>query len=356
MLDFLFNKKYLSTSNLASYQDSIIVRPGINVDDVDKIVEELHKYDILFNGFFGLNAVSENNLFIRQQLILATMAYIKKDLDACRIAKQKADDALSNLKVDMFYLEGYSYFLYVMAAYEFYFRFVPQYSYGNIDLNFLLTIKGMYSRISGPDGAVLTTDTRAEHKIQNLDRLGFSNNLYSVYYMNNQTTFVFINHNRHINRLANDGHVNYDFGHFCVFHENKWMVLHPFYPGYKDKAGTSLKESWNHNIISNGMYTKEPYWRYLPKQELVHWKNSSNVHLFQIGDKITRKIEILRNGIFVTDNGGDYSSFNLADDCRFNYSGKATEKVGYHSPGDGKVETHKRLELSGDNRIFWMEF
>lgn len=355
MLDFLFNKKYTDPTNLAKYQDSILVRPGLNREDVDGYISELHKYDILFNGFFGFNAIAENNLFIRQQLILAVMYYIKKDNEACKEAKKKADATLANLRVHLFYMEGYSYFLYVMMAYEFYFKFVPEFAYGNVSLNLLLTMKGMYANISGPDGSVLTTDTRSENKITNTDRLGFSNELYSVYYMNNQTTFVFINHNKHINRLAKNHHINFEFGHFCLFNQNKWLILHPFYPGYKDKMDTPLKESWNNNVISNGINTKEPYWRVLPKMDLVHEK-ISNVHKFKIGNKITRKIEILRNGIFVTDNGGDFSSFNLANDCKFNYTGKAVEKVGYHSPGNGKVETHKRLELSGDNRIFWMEF
>ncbi len=173
--------------------------------------------------------------------------------------------------------------------------------------------------------------------------------------MNNQTTFVFINHNKNINKLAKNLHVNYEFGHFCLFNKGQWLVLHPFYPGYNQKSDSNLKESWNNNVIMNGMNTKEPYWRYLPKQNLVHEKKN-NVHYFKIGKNITRKIEILRAGIFITDNGGDFSSFNLSDNCKFNYSGWAAEKVGYHSSERGKIETHKRLELTGDNRIFWMEF
>ena len=355
MLDFIFNKKYRNPANLAEYQEFIISKQSINLIDVNNIILEMKKYNILFESFLGLNGIAENNLYIRQQVILAGLYFLNGDKDSCKSSKIKADNVLRNLKRGWQYLEGYSYLLYVISAYEFYFRYVSQYAYGTIDLSSLYTMKSYLSNISAPDGSILLTDTYFTDKIFNNDRIDFSNDLVSTRYVNDETTFVFINHNSNINRLSNNLHINYEFGHFAVYCKDKWVVKHPFYPGYHLKSSTDIKESWNHNIIIDGMKTKEPYWRYLPKQDLVYEKEG-NVHKFKMGKNITRKIEILSAGIFVTDNGGDYSSFNLADNCKFNYSGRAIEKIGYHSTERGKIEKHKRLELSGDNRIFWMEF
>jgi hypothetical protein len=354
MLESIFNRKYLNPTNLAEFQDNIISKPGINLTEVDSYIGELNRFDILFQSFLGLNGISNNNLFIRQQLILSALYFMKKEKDKSKMLKEKADSAFNNLRSNQFYLEGFSYLSYVINAYQFYFRYVTE-SYGEIEWKNLVMMQQFYRNVAGPDGSILMTDTCFTDKVTNEDRVGFHNDLYSSSYLNNQTTFVFINHNKNINRLAKNFHVNYEFGHFCVFDKNKWQVLHPFYPGYGLKSKTDLKQSWNNNIICDGLNTKEPYWRFLPKKELYYDRNGS-VHLFKIGDKITRKIEVLNNGIFVTDNGGDFSSFNLVEDCKFGYYGKMVEKIGYHSPERGKIETHRRIELSGDTRIFWMGF
>jgi len=354
MLNFIFNRKYLNPTNLAEFQDNIISKPGINLVEIDSYIEELNQYNILFESFFGLNGISQNNLFIRQQLILSALHYLKKDQEKTKIFKTNADRAFNNLRYNQFYYEGLSYLSYVIEAYKFYFRYVGE-SFGGIDWTTLIFMRQFLSHIAGPDGSVLLTDTCFTDKLKDDDRIGFHNELYSASYLNNQSTFVFINHNPNINRLSKNFHINYEFGHFCVFHKDKWQVLHPFYPGYGLKAKTDLKQSWNNNIICDGLKTKEPYWRFLYKNELKYNRNG-NVHLFEIGDKITRKIEVLNNGIFVTDNGGEFSSFNLAKDCKFGYHGKIVEKIGYHSPERGKVESHRRVELFGNNRIFWMEF
>lgn len=354
MFEFL-DPQYRSTSNLVNYQDWIINRAGINVDDVDKYIKELNKYNILFNSFMGLNQVPNSNIIIRQNVILAALYYIKGEKDKAKKYKILADETFLNLKRHWIYLEGFSYFLYVKMAYDFYLKFVPQFFAGNVDTMTFTTMEKVYAKFASPDKKVPTTDTAFIHEIYNEEKLNYVNELYSVHYLNNTGTYIFVNHNKTINDYSKNFHMNYEFGHFCIFHDGKWLLKHPFYPGYDMKQKTNIKEAWNHNIIY-GSHCKEPVWRYLPKQKL-EWEYKNGTYNFKIGKSITRKIEIMSNGIVVSDSGGDYSSFNIADDLNPNCSGtKVVEKLGYHAPTYGVVEPHKRIEIYGNHRLFALGF
>lgn len=358
MFEFL-DSRYRSSSELVNYQDHIISLPGINTEKIDQYILELNKYNILFSSLFGLNGIPESNIAIRQNLILAALNYLKGDKTKSKELKEKADNIFVNLKESWFYLEGLSYFKYVKMAYGFYFRYCPQYFAGNVDFMTLSTMDEYYKKISNYDGSVPVTDTYFyERVIADQERLNFTNKLYSTYYLNKQSTYIFINHNPHISWPAKNLHINFEFGHFVLFDRGRWKVLHPWYPGYNKKSSTKIKESWNNNIIV-GSYSNEPYWRYKPnKPALIHSKYGS-VHKFSIGRNGTeakRTIEVMNNGIIVKDSGGDYSSFNVSDDCKYEAIGKLKETIGYHSSEAGKVETHKRIELRGSERIFSLAF
>lgn len=358
MFEFL-NSKYRNSTELVRFQDYLISLPSINTEKVDEYISELNKYNILFNSFLGLNSIPESNIAIRQNLVLAALYYIKKDLNKAKELKEKADNLFVNLKASWFYLEGFSYWRYVKSAYDFYFKFCPQHFAGNIDSMTLLTMGEFYKKISNYDGSLPVTDTYfSDRVVPEQERLNFSNNLYSTYYLNSQSTYVFINHNSHISWPRNNRHINFEFGHFVVFDKGRWKVLHPWYPGYASKSNSKIKESWNNNIIV-GSHSSEPLWRLNPNPPGLYHDKRGPLHNFRIGrngEFGKRTVEIMNNGIVVTDNGGDYSSFNISDDCDFNVTGKIKESVGYHSPEVGKVEIHKRIELYGSKRVFSISF
>lgn len=357
MLDFITNSRYRNPTSCVQYQDSIINRPGINLLEVDSYIKELNKYNIIFNSILGLNEVPESNIAIRQNILLSTLYYIKKDLLKTKEYKVKADEIFVKLKKNWMYIEGWSYLQYVKHAYTFHYKHVPLYFAGFVDLETFSTMEKVYRKFASPDNKLLFTDTSFQDELLNEERVDFVNDLYSVHFLNNQSTYVFINHNNCINEHSKNLHVNYEFGHFCVFSNGKWLVLHPFYPGYGLKQKSSIKESWNNNIIVDGNRTKEKIWRYLPDKPSLEWSYKDKTYDFKIGKNITRKIEILENGIFVADSGGEYSSFNLSQNVNPNFNGsKTVENLGWHSEEYDKVKSHKRIELYGDHRMFYLEF
>ncbi len=359
MFEFL-SAKYRNPTELVRFQDYLMGLSGMDLSKVDSYIDELNKYSILFKPFMGLNAIPENNIAIRQNLILATLYYIKDNKPKARELKEKADNIFVNLKTGWMYQEGYSYFLYVKQAYDFYLKHVHQYFAGNIDTMSLITMMETYRKIANYDGSLPVNETYFEHRTNpEQERINFSNNLCSTYFLNNQSTYILVNHGQHLNTNSKNLHINYDWGHFSVYHKGRWQILHPWYPGYAAKSASPIKESWNHNIIVDGIRTNEPSWRYLPnKPHLIHTKNG-NTHNFKIGrnrEHGSRRIEIMNNGIVVSDSGGEYSSFNLSDDCEYDVIGKVEKTVGYHSISVGKVVEHKRIKLYGANRVFSMAF
>ena len=358
MLEFLKDKRYRNSSELANYQDHILNMAGINLNQIDGYLRELEKYNILFQSFLGYNAIPENNLAIRNNLIKSVLFYLKKDFQNAKKCKMDADEIFIKLKIGWFYIEGFSYFLYVKKAYDFYFKFIPQYEFGNIDMSTLTTMTEFYRKITCLDGTAPTTDTSNTDILQpDPARINYHNDYYSVHILNNQSTYIFIDHNTRINEFSKNLHVNYTFGHFTVFHKGEHLVIGPGYPGYSLKQSSQIKESWNNNIIY-GSHCNEPLWRYKPYKPKLEWTyDNKNVYNLKIGNDITRKIEILDNGIFFSDSGGEYSSFNISKDCDPNASGtKIEQSIGYHSPDYGSVVPHKRLKLFGNHRLFYMGF
>lgn len=359
MLDFIFNSKYRNSTALSDYQNYIMSDPSpIKVSEVPNIIKELDKYEILFTKVLGIEVIPKySNLFIRNQIIKSVLYYIIGDKENARKFKVQGDDYFLQLKKGWFYQEGYGYFLYVLDSYKFYSKHVPSNMFGNIDMSILEIMLGYYKKIVCLDGSIPTTDTAKSFKIQpDSERISFQSEMCSVHILNSQSTYIYIEHDKSINNISQNLHVNYRFGHFTVFHDNKHLVLDAGYPGFGLKQKSKIKESYNNNVILDGVRTQENLWRYLPKKPKLEWSYKNNVYNFKIGNEHTRKIEIMNTGVFVTDTGLGISSFNLSDDCKFNYSGKRTDKTGYHSNNYLNVSEHKRTELTGSSRLFFLKF
>jgi hypothetical protein len=353
MFEFL-KAKYRNPTELVKYQDHIMELQSIHPKDVNGYINELNKYNVLFQSFFGANAIPENNIAIRQNLILATLYFIWGNKNTAKELKVKADNIFSHLFSRFFYLEGHSYFKYVKMAYKFYHTYTSQYFAGNVNDSTLNTMDEMYRKIANYDGSLPINETYYVDRVNpEQERIDFSNDLYSVYFLNSQSTYILISHNLHINRLSKNLHMNWDFGHVVLYNQGRKKLLHPWYPGYATKSSSDIKHTWNNNVIV-GAFNSEPTWRYLPKVELSHEKKG-RVHNLKMGTA-TRKIEVMNNGIIITDEGGSYSSYNVSEDCSFDFSGTIKETVGYDSFEAGKVQNHRRIELRGKNRMFFLAY
>jgi len=340
-------------TKLAELQDSIISKGSISVDEANQYISQLFQFSsIVNNSFLGFNAVAENNLAIRYHFIQSALHKIIGSITRSEVFFKNAFYLLTNYMVNGFYIEGLSYFLYVKQAYLFLLKFLPE-----KELPVFKNVEDNYSKIAAPTGQIPTTDTYFSEMIKNPSAGSiYTNSYYSAHRSNG--AYIFVNHFDKLNSFSKNLHINYEFGHFCLYSDNEWKIIHPWYSGFKSKSDSFIKNSWNNNIIVDGLRTEEPYWRYLPfKPKLSHkYFNSfssekTDNHQFEIGDN-TRKIEITEHVISVIDQGGEYSSFNLSDTCRFNVlqASKVEEGTGYHSENANQVSKHKRLKIYGKER------
>jgi len=342
----LFNKKYYSTNSLADYQSSIIKQQDINIRQAQKYLKELKRYKLLVeNNYFGLNPVAVNNLAIRYYMILSTLYFKLNKSSKSYLLRSKADTLFANL-CQTFYIEGFSYFLYVKSAYDFYFKIT-----GTFDNSLMKTVLESYQKIAAPDKTIPTTDTAFTSRITDSNPVVFGNEqnfrMYSVYNISDKI-YVFVNHYEQFRNHSHIGHINFEFGHFCIY-SNGWKVLHKWYPGYKAKQESDIKEVWNENVIIKGLRTKEPFWRIL-RPKVKYDFNDDQEHYFKYA-RTSRCIKVSDDSVTVTDKGGEYSSFNISDDCKYTIvEGKFETRVGYHSPEQDKIDGHRRLELTGRKR------
>lgn len=339
-------------TELATLQDQIISKTVITSVDALGFIKQLNEYWLLTNvSLFGINVIAKNNLSIRQNFILARLYYVAGNVSKSNLYATKGASLFQSMIYDGFYVEGYSYYKYVDIARQFYYKNVSCFPGVNITLDY------NYAKIAAPDGRVPTTDTHYEDVIRGT--IGTYTDLITREYSIHRrgSSYVFINHVDYLNAYSMNLHVNYEFGHFCIYSNGAWQLIHPWYCGYGNKANSPIKNSWNNNIISNGLRTLESWWRYLPfKSVLKHAyamnTNGDYVHIFLIG-KIKRKLTVTQNSVIVEDTGGSHSNFNLATNYSYinleSVSSKSSisETVGYDCISGSTVETHKRLKTYG---------
>lgn len=358
----IFSKRYRDPHELAVYQDLVISEKSAadSISWAKKHIEELEKFSTLMISFIGLNPVAKNNLAIRQFLILSTLYFVldpTKNREKAKNLKQKADEFFKNLTHEFIYAEGYSYFLYVESAYDFYWFHVGQYLFGNVSKGTLIEIHKHFGNIASPSRQVPFGDYRGEQirdiyishvpKTASYNRFETSN--FSIWRNTDQkqpenSVYIFVNKSEVFENMKWNGHVNNEYGNICVYAHNDWVLNFQFYTGWGDKQ-KNLKEPYGHlfNVPMDELFDREPLWRKIKRTIKTETSigdvlqlNKSQIKRCVIFDPDDEKITI-------TDVGGDFSFYNL---------GPSFPKIVWSiNPGCGAVMKDNQLKLTGRTRI-----
>jgi hypothetical protein len=363
MFSFLKSpKKYTSTSNLVNFQTEISKNRKITKEDAVKYLKELSNYDIVFISLFNANPVCTNNIAIRQYLIKAVLYYIIGDLDESKECKFLADKLFKNNTDDNLYIEGFSYFVYVKDIYEFFFSLVPStnmsHTIGYINL---LKMEDEYKKYANPfDGKVPMNDTANVLKFNDLSKIPKYNMFgkrYTKIVIPDKEIYILISNNKNIYNETTKSHNEYDFGHIVIWKNGEYKLLHKWYAGYAAKEKTDIKHTWNNNIVSDNVFTEYEFWR-MPKFRkepnldflIDDYKGIIKLQL-RNGTRWSRYITIKDDSITIVDNGGDKSNYNVCDNHGLKFEGNVSETKGFHAPDYDKVEIHKRIVLTGKERV-----
>lgn len=306
--------RYLDPSALAGFQDETMELSDPGPADARARIAELNRFGLLFQSVLGLSALPKNNLYIRQHLLLSALHHAAgesaKEADA-RSEALKAFDAclfegpsLDGTK-GMFYAEGYSYFLYVEDAFRFHERITGE----NPVPDLRAAVERSFALLAAPDGRVPAADTRFTDRVRPVAREGFGFFPGYTVFRRRPDIFLLIAHNPRIMDFRRNLHVDFDFGHFCLYGRGAWRILHEWYEGYDRKRAGPGKEPWARNVIV-GAFNREPAWRYLPTAGLRVRETTRNRVRLGIG-RAERIFTFRDDGFEVLDRGGDFSSLNL---------------------------------------------
>lgn len=240
--------KYRNPTELAIFQDSILTSPKETVErDHKNLKKELLKFSGLMVTVGKLNPVALNNLAIRYYLILSSLCFLEKDMKGAKVHKEKADSLFHGLIRHFLYTEGYSYFLYTVSAYNFYWLFQGDYSFGNVSKKTIELCSQTFMNLRAPDGKVLFGDYRGE-AVSPLDYgkgTDFQANIEVPGFTVIKSTesekllgfdfFILINHSKDFLDLSWNGHVNQEFSSVYIWSKGAWVTSFPFYTGWGEK-------------------------------------------------------------------------------------------------------------------------
>lgn len=368
LIQGIFSKRYRDPHQLAVYQDFIIERSENDLKSTAKDhIKELEKFDTLMISFGGLNPVARNNLAIRQYLLLAALHFIvnpdKNDAEKTKKYKQKADDIFKSLTHEFVYAEGYSYFLYVESAYNFYWNYVTQYFAGNVSKGTIIEVHKRFGLFASPSAQLPFGDYRGEKirdyyipvEVQNGTFKRSASDNFLVWRSINvkepeKSVYILVNKSEFFENAKWNGHINNEFGNVCVYAQNDWVLGFPFYTGWGEKQKL-LKEPHGFfmNVPVDDLMDREPLWRKIKRFVKTETEYDYYVQL--------DKIKIHRSVIFdpddkkltITDVGGDHSFYNL---------GPSFPKIIWSiNPGCAVVMKGNKLKLTGKTRILtlWLQ-
>lgn len=292
----------MNPSKLAGTQDMTI---AIDFKDrsqyfISEHIKYLERFNFLLSVGDLTGTLPKNNLQIRQWLILGALYSLqgKKDL-----AEKNYIWAFELFRRNTFvcaiYSEGFSYYLYVKSAFDFFFLNVELPLRFDMYKKFISAQDFNFKRLASPDGSVPTTDTRAENNVAPL--AGSYLNLfgcYSVYRLNG--SYLFISHNPEIIRLRKNRHVAPDFGHFVFWKNGQWIVPHPWYKGYADKQARQGQERDYLNVPKGNW--NGALWRFFSEPKLKVIEATYKLVELEFAPKCRRTFVIGPNDFSVHDN------------------------------------------------------
>lgn len=269
MFNYL-NPKYYNSEELAKYQDFVIDYTNKVVDydrpKILKLIKELNNYNILFKSFFGLNSIPKSNLYIRQNLILSGMHLLLGEDDFISKYTKNANQTFKQLLFgDLYYAEGYSYFKYVNDAFDFYHTcdFKTSNSIGLLSSNSYISeiyqwiqkIKSSYDKLYSNTYSIPVNETwRSEWHLPTdyADVTGKQTKRWdefkddSYHRFKNKNTYILRTLHKNYLKYPNNLHVNNDYDHVVIQHNDVWLLRHNWYNGFKEKIKTY--EPYEHNM------------------------------------------------------------------------------------------------------------
>ena len=347
---------YLNPTDCARFQEKVIAQPSMTPALARKYLWQLWFFQLMLILGAISRTLPRNNLWIRNQALRSGLSFfLNRKWRAQRFYESMLSCIQRNCVTGPRHIEG--------KSYKDYFQYAVAWRAaitGQIDsiLDMLLNQMGsVFDSLAGPDGRILTADTRfPEPKIPSdtfpapfVARIhGFT------IFRFPPDGFFIISHTPEIIEHRFNKHVNFDFGHFGFFINGKWEITQPNYTGYADKRSGEGKEAWCLNTIvgDSANPDKADGWRrYFSRTKLTiqePWAPSMTAEnpygrlLLKMGPDSCRVFYFNNNYIGMEDFGGTYSAFNVRDPAHLPFEvleGKATFDEG-----------KKRLIITGARR------
>ena len=342
------NYKFSDTYNIVNNQTEIAYKIANHEDfDIDEAIESLSD-EFALNAFKGINAVNNNNISIRNHLILSMLYYLKSDINAFN---KERDTALIKINYNLIdytiYSEGPYYYLYVEEIVNIFINLV------GIDKeleNFRNKCRIWLLKYVMPDGtlAPIGDSRRVSYNLSfnNSNRVVFDSEE-TFFKMNNLS--LFIRHPSKLNKYKLNGHVHYDIGDFCIYNNDKCIVLPLGYPGNKKKIESGL----DNLRYKNSIYFEDMgSWRIKDYEQRRVERTDSSIFLEYkiIGKVVSREFIIQENKVIIKDIGSDGININVSSGCKVNVIvGKDIEKlVGYHCENEEDVVQNDIVYVGSD--------
>lgn len=333
--------------------------PVISV--VRDLLDQVKEHDILFTKLWILKFLTdlirpivdlpwnftENNIYIRQQFVLASLYSIIGNQKESQKCYMKGVEEFDKLSVELFHMEGAGYLDYIKSTYDLCERFMnSEFLETAAVIEFRQRFKdSLYqvSKLRFPNGDIPTTDTRKTSGLATLITPYLNNDLFTSCRLNADSAYL-ITHNTHITKFKHNDHITWDFGHIVFMKGGKYILKHPFYTGYPDKMKNKEYKPEFKNVIC-GKFNRERWWRIKKNPAELKVSRVDNRLVLNIGNEATRIIRILKDRMIVKDIGGDYSTFNVLKDSKdVIFWSKQIKK---EDIGDG----YERITLFGSERI-----
>jgi hypothetical protein len=338
--------KFNSTFDVVNSQDAI-ANKILNSEDfnIDEAIENLNNQFVI-ESFNGLNPVSYNNIAVRNNLLLSILYYMNNNKEK-HIAYHDTSLFLMkyNLIDDTIWSEGPYYYLYVQQILDVYKKVIGS----DNELEQIRNNCNIWiSKFSMPDGTLAPIgDSRRV-----LYNLPF-NTSDRVVFDKEETLFkikditLFVRHPNELNKNKLNGHIHYDIGDFCVYKNDKCIVLPLGYPGNKKKIENGL----DNILYKNSIYIEDlGYWRI--KQFYVRKIERTDTSIFleyKINSKIvSRKISINGDTITIEDLGSDAINLNVLDsgyDIKVLKGKEIRYERGLHCENEEDVVENKRAVI-----------
>jgi hypothetical protein len=356
IISFLFligcNLNLTGTSEIVNNQDDIINKIINNETfDIDLAIISLKDYALINCSFGGLNAVSNNNIAVRNHLLLSTLYYMNNNQVEHNNYKDTAHYLINyNLINDSIWNEGSSYYLYTELAINAYLKIIKDSKVEKVKEN---CNKWIYKYVM-PDGTLAPIgDTR-----RYLYNLPYNKNN-SVIFDSEETLIklndiaIFVRHPSKINKYKLSGHTHYDIGNLCIYKNNKCIVLPIGYPGFTKKEEYKL----DNMDYENSIYREDwkNCWRIknYSLDTVIRTDNSIEIrYTINHTVKVSRKVEINGNEISIKDNGSHGINLNIINkgySIEVKKGKEVSNRTGLHCENLEDIVENKRIFISHED-------